>query len=274
MFILNHLGTVLRLLFDALLLPFRALPPFWGLLFLSLLAGIGMIHVFGRISDQNEIARLRKRMTGEVLGILLHVSRPSTVLRFAGRLIVSNFVYLWHIFRPMLVIALPFVLIWSQLEARYSTVDLSGDRDPVTVTLSYTNLPRIEQRAIDGSGILFVGPVMQVDTLREISFSILALPEHPRTLSAGGVSFPVGRTGDWSGAIIARGFDTGRELERFFRPWITGAGVVPDGPFAGRFDLASVSYPVLGGHWSWLAVFLVFSTLSALAGAKLFRVRI
>jgi hypothetical protein len=272
--ILDSLGTVLRLLFDALLLPFRGLPPFWGLLFLSLLTGLGMIHVFGRISDQNAITRLRRRMTGEVLGILLHVSRPSTVLRFAGRLIVSNFVYLWHLFRPMLVIALPFALIWGQLEARYSTVDLPEERDPVTVTLSYAVLPEIEERAIEGCGISFRGHVMQVDTLREMSFRVLALPEHPRTVSAGGVSFRVGRTGDWNGAIIARGFDTGRALERLFRPWLTGAADVPDGPFAGRFDLAPAGYPVLGGRWSWLAVFLMFSTLSAMAGAKLFRVRI
>lgn len=105
MFILDALGTLLRIILDVLLIPFRGLPPFWGLLFISMLAGLGMIQVFGRVSDQNAISRLRKRMTGEVLGILLHVSRPGTVMRFAGKLIVSNFVYLWHILKPLLVLA-------------------------------------------------------------------------------------------------------------------------------------------------------------------------
>jgi len=87
-------GSLLNGLFDILLLPFRSLPQFWGLLFLSLLSGIGMISVFRLISNQEKISRLRKRMGGEVFGILLHVSSPLTVIKFAGKLIWSNTVYL------------------------------------------------------------------------------------------------------------------------------------------------------------------------------------
>jgi hypothetical protein len=267
-------GTVLKVLFDALLLPFGKLPPIWGLLFISILAGLGMIRVFGRVSDQDAITRIRNRMTGEVLGILLHVSRPLTVLRFAGRLIVSNFIYLWNLFRPLIVIALPFALVWGQLEGRYSTIELAEERDPVTVTLSYSILPQIKERTIEGSGAQILDPVMQVDTLRELSFRIAAMPGYPRTLTAGGFTFSVGRTGDWNGALVMRGFRAGRPVERLFKPWLSEYRGIPDGPFAGSFDLAAANYHVLGGHWSWLAVFLVFSSLSAIAGARLFRIKI
>jgi len=84
----------------------------------------------------------------------------------------------------------------------------------------------------------------------------------------------VGRSANWSGAIIYRGFRIGRPLERLFKPWLASADDLPGEPRAGRFELSAAEYVVLGGHWSWLAVFLVFSSLSALAGAKLFRVRI
>jgi len=272
--VLDALGTALKALFDVLLLLFGSLPPIWGLLFISLLAGLGMILIFGRTSDQDAITRMRNRMTGEVLGILLHVSRPSVVLRFAGRLMVSNFAYLWHLLRPLLVIALPFALVWGQLEARYSTVDLPEERDPVTVTLLYSILPHIEERNLEGCGLEILEPVMQVDTLREVSFRIAAMPGYPRTLSAGGFTFPVGRTGDWNGALIARGFRAGNPVERLFRPWLSADCSIPDGPVACSFDLSEASYHVLGGHWSWLAVFLVFSSLSAIAGARLFRIKI
>jgi hypothetical protein len=272
--VLDALGTALKVLFDVLLSPFGSLPPIWGLLFISLLAGLGMILVFGRISDQDAITRMRNRMTGEVLGILLHVSRPSAVLRFAGRLIVSNFIYLWHLLRPLIVIALPLALVWGQLEGRYSTIDLPEERDLVTVTLSYSLLPQIEERTIVGCGVEILEPVMQVDTLREVSFRIAALPGYPRALSAGGVIFPVGRTGDWNGALVMRGFRIAKPVERLFKPWLSADCWIPDGPIACSFDLTGASYHVFGGHWSWLAVFLVFSSLSAIAGARLFRIKI
>jgi len=233
-----------------------------------------MIAVFGRVSDQDAIGRLRRRMTGDALGILLHVSRPGAVMRFVGRLLADNSAYLWHVLRPLLVLAFPFALLWGQLEARYATVDLAEGIDPVTVTLRWIEAPSRSAMTPSGTRIAIDGPVMRIDTLRQTSFRIVALPGHPRSLTAGGVSFPVGRTGDWNGSVISRGFLSGRPIERLFKPWLTGVRAVPGGPSAGWLVLPPAGYGVLGGHWSWIAVFLVFSSLSALAGARLFRVRI
>lgn len=274
MMIFDGVGWLISHLFDLLLLPFRALPPFWGLLFLSVLSGLWMILVFRAVSDQRRIAVLRKRMGGEVLGILLHVSRPGTVALFAGRLIASNTIYLWHLLRPLLVIAIPFALTWGQLEARYATDTLSDSTDPVTYTLSYRELPPRDSLDICGDGISFYGPTVMVDTLREASFRIVALNAAPKTLSAGALTIPVGRTADWNGATLSRGFRVDHSLERLFRPWLSSAPELDDAPIAGDMSLPGTSYGVLGGHWSWAVVFLVFSSLAAIGGAIVFKVRI
>ena len=271
---INIAGSLLNGFFDILLIPFRIFPPFWGLLFISLISGFGMILVFSRVSNQKKISRLRKKMGGEVLGILLHVSSPGTVIKFAWRLICSNTIYLAYLLKPLLVIAIPFMLVWGQLDARYSTGGINQDY-PVTVTVQYENgLPARENLNMKATGLELIPPVVTVDTLDEASFRILPEGDTLRSLEIGGTVIPVGRTGSWNGCRILRGFNSGSSLKRLFCPWIGRIHQTEEGPVFGYYSLPDVRYGILGGHWSWIAVFLVFSTLSATVGAKLFKVKI
>ena len=150
----NTAGILINAFFDVLLLPFRAIPNFWGLLFISLLSGLGMIVVFKHVSNQDKILRIRRRMGGEILGILLHLSNPGTVMKFAGRLIWSNTVYLANILKPILVIAIPFMLLWGQLVAstglpygsskaeRYTSI-------PLTSRIKRTGLPSVITKRVN-----------------------------------------------------------------------------------------------------------------------------
>jgi hypothetical protein len=233
-----------------------------------------MILVFSRFSNQKRISRLRKRMGGEALGILLHVSNPGTVMTFAGKLIKSNTIYLGYLLKPLLVIAIPFMLVWGQLDARYSTGGID-ENYPVTVTVQYANdLPERENLDIKVTGVELIPPVVTVDTLDEMSFRILSEGDTPGSLKIGGTVIQVGRTGNWNGCRILRGFDSGGSLKRLFCPWIGRINQTEEGPVSGWYSLTDVRYGILGGHWSWIAVFFVFSTLSAIVGAKLFKVKI
>ncbi len=270
----NAAGILINGFFDILLIPFRTLPHFWGLLFISLLSGLGMIMVFKFVSNQDKILRLRRRMGGEILGILLHLSSPGTVMNFAGKLIWSNTLYLGYLLKPLLVIAIPFMLVWGQLDARYGSA-VMDESDPVTVTVFFENgLPLKDSLQIGVSGLELIPPVLFIDTLDEASFRILPLGDSLPNLKIEGVSIQVGRTGSWNGCRIHRGFDSGNSLKRLLTPWIARVDRMPEGPGSGYYSLPDVRYGVLGGYWSWIAVFLLFSSLSAIAGAKFFKVKI
>ncbi len=272
--IFNIIGSVLKLVLDIVLLPFRSIPSIWGLLFISMLAGLVMISIFRLASNQKKISRLRKKMLGEIFGILLHVSSPLTVMRFAGRLILSNTLYLLYIIKPLLVIAIPFMLIWGQLDARYGT-DIGNQNTPVTVTIEYEDsLPERDNITVIGTGIEIKPPVVMVDTLRQVSFRIIFEEGIIGSLDVNGTSSTMGATGLWNGAIILRGFDGGNALKRLFCPWVGRAALADSGPISGWYSLKAVRYRILGGHRSWLAVFVVFSSVSAIAGAKIFNVKI
>ncbi len=271
---MNTAGIVLNGFFDVLLMPFRSLPHFLGLLFISLLSGLGMITVFRLVSNQEKISRLRRRMGGEILGILLHLNNPGTVMKFAGKLIWSNTVYLVCLLKPLLVLAIPFMLVWGQLDARYGSAEMD-ENDPLTVTVFFEDgLPARDNLEIGVSGLELIPPVVLIDTLDEASFRILPEGDFLHCLGIGGTSIQVGRTGNWNGCRILRGFDSGSSLKRFFCPWIGGVDQTEGGPDSGWYSMPVVRYRVLGGHWSWIAVFLVFSSLSAIAGVKVFKVKI
>ena len=272
--IFDIIGSFLTLVLDILLFPFRSLPFIWGLLFISLLTGLGMISIFRLTSNQDRISRIRKKMLGEIFGILLHVSSPVTVMRFAGRLIWSNTQYLLNIIKPLLVIAIPFMLVWGQLDARYGT-DTVEQNTSVTVTVEYEDsLPERDEITLAATAIEIIPPVVMVDTLRQVSFRIIFEGGIINSLDVNGTASTVGTTGLWNGAIVLRGFDGRNSLRRLFCPWIGRPLLTDAGPISGWYSLQAVRYEILGGHWSWLAVFLVFSTVSALAGAKIFNVKI
>jgi hypothetical protein len=260
-----------------LLLPFRGLPPLWGLAWLSLLAGVCMILVFKGFSNQEAIGSLRKKMGAQALGMLLFISNPVTVLSMAGKLILSNFAYLWLIMKPLLVIAVPFVILMGQLDARYGKVPVS-QLEEITVTLVYSDdLPEGNSFDVECGNAELIEPFVFIPTLGEVSFRIRPEGHGIIILDTGGVSFTLGDADRWSGAVSIREFDTETPFSRIIRPWNAKASIYSISSYApskGRIDLPARRYDVLDGRWSWLTVLLVFSSLSALAGALVFRVKI
>ncbi len=230
-----------------------------------------MIFVFKAVSDQGRISALRRRMGGEVMGILLHVSSPGTVLRFAGRLIWSNTLYLGHLLKPVLYMAVPFMLIWGQLDARYGASRPEEGFGTVTVTLQYSGgLPSSDSLEISASGMDLLQPVMRIDTLEQVSFRVLS--SGGGILEVDGTRVSFGETASWNGSRILRGFDSNPSPMVLLRPWIEASG--GDDDISGWYSLPGADYRVLFWFWSWEAVFLVFSMLAALAGAKIMRVKI
>jgi hypothetical protein len=62
-------------------------------------------------------------------------------------------------------------------------------------------------------------------------------------------------------------------VERLLKPHL--APLPADSPvIEAAAGLPEARYRILGGRWSWLTVFLVYSSLSAMAGAVAFKVKV
>ena len=109
------INQAMSMVFSVLLWPFRMLAPIWGLAFISVLTGIFMVWVFGRVSNQQGIGRVRDRIRGNLLGVRLYQHDVPVVLRLQGRILRDTLTYMNHSLVPMLVLLIPILLILVQL---------------------------------------------------------------------------------------------------------------------------------------------------------------
>ena len=90
-------------LFDLVFLPFLSLDPMWGLTVVSLLVGVLMLWIFGKVSDQNAIGLIRDRIRGNLIGIRLFGDDLGMLFRLQGTIFRQTLTYLRYAMMPMLI---------------------------------------------------------------------------------------------------------------------------------------------------------------------------
>jgi uncharacterized membrane protein (DUF106 family) len=162
-------------LFDLLLRPLSFLGPFWSLAVFSVVTGILMLWVYGRISNQDAIREIRDRIRGNLIAVRLFGDDLGLMFRLQGRLIRDNAVALKHVAIPLLVLFVPLVLIVIQLNLRYGAIPLEPGRAAlIKVTMRNT--------AAIGNGVTLEAPrgvevetrAVRIVSLREVAWRIRA----------------------------------------------------------------------------------------------------
>jgi uncharacterized membrane protein (DUF106 family) len=113
------LNAALRALFDALQYPVRGLPPMVGVVVWSIITAVGMLVVFKRTSDQDEIAAVKRRIHACLFEIRLFNDDLRAILRAQLEILRHNASYLKLSVKPMLWMIVPLVLMISQLQYHY-----------------------------------------------------------------------------------------------------------------------------------------------------------
>jgi len=130
------LNATMSRFFDLLFLPFRGLDPMWALLAISVLTGVLMLWLFGKVSDQDTIHSVRDRIRGNLIAVRLFGDDIALLARLQGRILGQTAVYLRHAFVPMLIMIVPVVLILTQLNLWFAFRPLeTGEGAVLTVQL-------------------------------------------------------------------------------------------------------------------------------------------
>ena len=162
----------------------------------------------------------------------------------------------------------------GQLDARFSSPG-APDGFQVTVTVQYEDaVPPSDSIDVSATGVLVVPPLMVVDTLGQASFRLEERNGPPASITVDGVRAGFAGTASGSGGIVLRGFDAAPSPLVLFTPMVQVVDGADGGPVSGWYSLPGRDFGIFGMHWSWTAVFLVFSMVAALAGARLMKVRI
>ncbi len=123
--IVNILNVAMNRLFDLLVWPFGALAPIWPMLFISLVAGVLMLWIFGKVSNQKAIKVIRNRIRGNLIGVALFQDDIGVLLRLQGTILLDTLKYMRYSLIPMLVMIIPVMAIMIQLNLRFAARPLA-----------------------------------------------------------------------------------------------------------------------------------------------------
>jgi uncharacterized membrane protein (DUF106 family) len=281
------LNSLLRGLFDTLLLPFRNLPPLVGLVVVSLLTAVGMLIVFKATSDQSGITDVKRRIHAGLFEIRLFNDDLRAILRAQLEILRHNMTYLRFSLVPMLWMIIPLVLVIAQLQFHYGYSGLEPgestlvkvrlkdgwNRNPAIAGGGYSPKPAVTLET--SPGLRVETPPVWIPSLQEVAWRIAAEDrgEHELRVRVGEETYT--KSAQVSGAVIRR---SPERLEPGLLNQILYPAEDPL-PASGPIESITLSYPggdigIFGWSIHWMIVFFVLSIAFAFALRKLFGVTI
>jgi hypothetical protein len=169
-------NAVLRSTFDALLFPFRTLPPVVGLLVVSLAAAVAMLLVFKKTSNQARLEAVKRQIHACLFELRLFSDDLPAILRAQGEILGHNLRYLGLSIVPMLVMLVPLVFVIAQLQFHYGYRGFRPSEDfLVKVQLKEGRADARPQASIEApDGVAVVTPPVWIAGERELAWRLRA----------------------------------------------------------------------------------------------------
>jgi hypothetical protein len=160
--------------------PFDYGPEWLGLVLFSLLSGVAILWVFGRLTNQRQLQLARDRMAAAIYEIRLFPDSPARIVGAQLRLIYGSARYTLYTLPSLLVLSAPLALVFVHLEARHGFSPLDA-RAPVVLRVVLT--PGVSAGAVKvaGDGFKVTAPPVFARPTRELFFR-LAVPAETRAL--------------------------------------------------------------------------------------------
>ncbi|MEJ2719650.1 MAG: hypothetical protein P8181_00735 [bacterium] len=263
---METIGSIITGFFNVLLLPFGKTHQTLGLVWISLLTGVGMAWAFKATSNQRAIKKAKDRLKARILEMRLYQDDPVLIFQGLGGALKGNLTYLSTILVPFLIIIIPVAIVFMQLDARYGKAQLR----PNSSTLLNVQLKDGYDPVDSGvelqlpDAVEVVGNPVRSKATREIDWRLkvkrggtfdvsLVAPDDAYT-------FPI--VAEKSYTMIGHT----RNASSFMEPLLH----FPLPPIPESSPIQSVSieypgarYPLLGFHAHWIVMFLVYSLISA-----------
>jgi hypothetical protein len=228
-------------------------------------SGIVLLFIFRWTSNPEAIRAARRRAQAELLAVRLYREEPRVVLRALARFLAAIARYLGQMLVPFAALALPFSLLLAHLDARYGSRALAvGERVVVEVVGTSTAIDSASLEPSEGLAVE-AGPV-RIPSRGEGSWRILAKSPGQQSLAVVVGERRIDKQVSVSTAV--RGAAPRRMCTGLAALFLAPAEPAIGGGCAIR--RIEVRYPslevdVLGWRMSWIVVFLVVSSVVALA---------
>ena len=259
--VIDFTNRALTPIFDLVCWPFRALPPIWAMTAISLISGVVMVWIFGKVSEQVTIKQLRERIRGNLIGVRLFQSDIGVVLQLQRRIFGDTFTYMRYALVPMVVLLVLVVLIMTQLNLRFAARPLEpGESAVIKAYVRDVGLLDAEVSLEVPDGMTVETAAVRIPSAREVAWRVRVETRggHRVKVRVGGQELETRlMAGNQWGAVPQR--RTGRGMwDTFLYP---GEPPIPnDHPV----EAVEIVYPALelgvfGWSINWLVAFFVLS---------------
>ncbi len=259
--------------FDLILKPFSA-RPVYGLLFLSFVAGIVLLKLFGMVSNQAKIKKTKDKIQAHILEIVLYRDNLGLSLKAAAKTLVTNLVYIQHAMFPLVVLMIPCLVLLAQMHIRYGSRPFNvGEETTIKIKAdSSATLDRLSIATTEGLKVL--PPPLKIKAEHEISWRVQTV-----TVGAQKITIQDGDHAYEKMVYVGPGQDK-LSSARFKSPWksFLYPGEKSLDPASSVLEM-TVQYPEVSHHvfkfsMNWLVIFFVVSIVSGLLFKDLLKVEI
>ncbi len=146
----------------------------YGLTVVSFLTGLAAVLVFGYVSNQENLRRIKNRIQAHLLELRLFPDQLGVVLKAYGRVLRWTLAYLTYNLKPLAILMLPLVIIMVQLDLRLGSRPFQAHEsfiltaklaDPGALDSSSLQLPK---------GLTLTAPPVNITALQEVDWRIRA----------------------------------------------------------------------------------------------------
>ena len=265
---MSFINAPLRMLFDAILYPFRDLAPIWGLLPVSLVVSIGMLVIFKATSNQDELDDVKRGIHAGLFEIRLWNDDLRAIMRAQFDILGKNLKYLRYSLVPMVFIMPPLFFVVAQLQFHYGYDGLKpGQTALLEVELAEGAVPSGAPKPVADlqlpKGLIAETPAVWSPSTRDLTWRLAATEEG---------SYAIGLTIDGeSYSKTAEVVDDVRRLSpNKVRGWMRELVFPAESPVRkdGAVESISLSYPdrevsLLGWKSHWLVHFFILTIVFA-----------
>lgn len=262
-------------LFDMIMRPFHSARPIIPLTLVSVLTGILLLVVYRYASDQRAIRRAKDKLEAHLLEVRLFQEQLRAVLRAYPRLFLGILNYLRHSLRPLLVMAIPLLILLVQLEAFFGWMPNRVGND-FLVKARVTDIAALDQIELHvPPGLALTAPPLHIPDEREIDWRIAAGQpgEYSLAVLIQGATFA--KTVNISNQLVRLSPERlqGNWLDRVMHP--SEAQLPRNGPLESiEVQYSSRNFTLWGYALDWILVFLVLSLIAGFALKGVFGVQI
>ena len=277
---MSFLNAILRAVIGGLLTPFQGMSPWVGLVVVSILTAVPMLLVFRLTSNQDALAKVKKRIHAGLFEIRLFNDDLRAILRAQLSILRANGAYLWHSLPPMIFILPPLVLIFAQLQFHYGYRGLEINQ-PVLLEATL-----VEGAVADGAdkpelrlevpdGLRVETPPLWIASEDRFSWRIAAEREGDYTVELGFGNQEIEKSIHAGDRIVLRSPE--RLAPAFLNQLLYPAepSLPADGPFAAvTVDYPELAVSLFGLEMPWWVAYLALLFLVILALRNAFGVTI